>query len=423
MGRFVRSQLLHRPSRPIALGVGILVAALTFTLLTSAVTTSALELRGTVQQNFRSAYDILVRPSNSYTPLERDEGLVRANYLSGIFGGITLDQWHSILNIPGVEVAAPIEMIGYILPFQKQVIRLNRYLNDAPYQIYRIQQTRVANGGSSRYPDADLYVYYSRDHRFVDQQGLPQEVVPGRRGTFDVCNYPSSLTPRSPFDLRYDSYENCFSGLSPQVGRAENGPPFGKVVGITTDQHFPVLLAAIDPIQEDRLVGFDQTIVSGEPLQEGQRWRLASGGLGSTGIKARFAPVVASTQTYVRETLEAKVERLHLPAGIDLPSKLASGGPRAFLDRLHGKVVGEQNFPTQEVYRRLLKTVQRQGLLANFDSYRITSAVKYRVLGTTGLPRSPRRTRRASGKASSMRPSSPYRPRTKTCSIGDSLPE
>jgi putative ABC transport system permease protein len=381
VGRFVRSQLLHRPSRPVALGLGILVAAVTFTLLTSAVITSALETRGTVGQNFRSAYDILVRPSNSYTPLERDEGFVRANYLSGIFGGITLDQWHSILNIRGVEVAAPIEMIGYVLPFQKQVIRLNRYLNDAPYQIYRIQQTRVATGGS-RYPDANLYVYYTRDHRFVDQQGLPQEVVPGRRGTFDVCNYPSSLTPRSPFDLRYDSYENCFSGLSPQVGRAENGPPFGKVVGITTDQHFPVLLAAIDPIQEDRLVGFDQTIVSGEPLQEGQRWRLASGGLGSTGIKARFAPVVASTQTYVRETLEAKVERLHLPAGIDLPSKLASGGARAFLDRLHGKVVGEQKFPTQEVYRRLLKTVQRQGSLANFDSYRITSAVKYRVLGT-----------------------------------------
>src|SRR5207302_6459912 len=69
VGRFVRSQILHRPSRPVALGVGILVAALTFTLLTSADTTSALEIRGTVQQNFRSAYDIIVRPVDSYTQM------------------------------------------------------------------------------------------------------------------------------------------------------------------------------------------------------------------------------------------------------------------------------------------------------------------------------------------------------------------
>src|SRR5207247_1833503 len=90
VSRFLWSQLLHRKSRTATLGLGILVAAMGFTMLTSAANTSALEIRGTIAQNFRSAYDILVRPSDSYTPLELADGLVRPNYLSGLFGGITL---------------------------------------------------------------------------------------------------------------------------------------------------------------------------------------------------------------------------------------------------------------------------------------------------------------------------------------------
>ena len=69
---------------------------------------------GTVAANFRSAYDILVRPKGSATDLEREQGVVRPNFLSGQFGGITMKQYEQIKAISGVEVAAPIAMIGYV---------------------------------------------------------------------------------------------------------------------------------------------------------------------------------------------------------------------------------------------------------------------------------------------------------------------
>jgi putative ABC transport system permease protein len=389
VGRFVRSQLLHRPSRPIALGVGILVAALTFTLLTSAVTTSALEIRGTVQQNFRSAYDILVRPTDSYTPLERDEGLVRANYLSGIFGGITLDQWHSILNIPGVEVAAPIEMIGYILPFQRQPIELNRYLTREPNQIYRIHQTRIANGGLSHYRDADQYVYYTRNHRFVDQAGNPGEVVPGQSKPVPVCNGYGSGGPGiipSPFDPRVQSDAYCFSERSPKVAQTEYGAPFGRVVGANAFEYYPILLAAIDPIQENKLLDLDGALVAGRSLGPEERPSLVRAPDGSP-WRVRQVPVLMSTRTYVDETLRATVERLRIPPGTDLQEKLASASAQGFLTRLPGRVVGVQQITAQATYDRMLN--QSRIGLPTFESYRTVSAVSYRVLGNDFLSPTP----------------------------------
>jgi putative ABC transport system permease protein len=85
VGRFIWSTLVHRRGRTATLGLGILVAAVSFTLLTAAVRTSQLQVRGTVTRNFRPAYDILVRPKGSFTHLDQRKGLVRANYLSGIF--------------------------------------------------------------------------------------------------------------------------------------------------------------------------------------------------------------------------------------------------------------------------------------------------------------------------------------------------
>ena len=107
MVRFLASQLRFRSARALTLGAGILVAAVSFTLLTSAATTSRLQVQSTVSRNFRGAYDILVRPADSFTPLERQLGLVRQNYLGGIFGGISLRQYEDVKRIPDVEVAAP----------------------------------------------------------------------------------------------------------------------------------------------------------------------------------------------------------------------------------------------------------------------------------------------------------------------------
>ncbi len=383
MGRFIWSQLLHRRTRAATLGLGILVAAVSFTLLTSATNTSALRIRGTIRHNFRSAYDILVRPPGSYAPLERSEGLVRDNYLSGIFGGITLRQWHEVLAVPGVQLAAPIEMIGYILPFQRVVVPLNRYLTHQPFQLFRIRVEKVANGGVSRYPEPDVYVYYTRAHRFVLVDGAPAEQIPGRTSPAQVCNAYNSarpLEPSSPFDRLSGSYIQCFSARSPELAGQNFSPPPQGIIGTTTDAYFPILLAAIDPVQEDLLVRLDRTIVRGRALREGEGAVLFPP-TPHNDVGVRNAPVIASTKTFVGETFRAVVEHLRVPSGVDVPAALGSGGARRFLRRLSGTVVGTQASPMQAVYERFLAASGRGRGVQGFESYRTVSQISYRNVG------------------------------------------
>ena len=113
MFRFIWRQLRDRAGRSVALLAGVLVATTGFVVLTGATTTSRLEATGTVERNTRAAYDILVRPTGTHTALEPERRLVRPNYLSGIYGGITTGQYERVKAIAGVDVAAPIAMLGY----------------------------------------------------------------------------------------------------------------------------------------------------------------------------------------------------------------------------------------------------------------------------------------------------------------------
>jgi hypothetical protein len=131
--------------------------------------------------NFRPAYDTLVRPSDSYTPIERERGLVRSNYLSGMYGGISMTQWQDILHLPGVEVAAQIANIGYILPFTYVPLRINRFLDNGSFQLFGLRTNWLANNATSRYPEVTFYVYYERRGPMVANQHEVEEVLPDGR--------------------------------------------------------------------------------------------------------------------------------------------------------------------------------------------------------------------------------------------------
>ncbi|MBA3388278.1 MAG: hypothetical protein H0U02_02805, partial [Rubrobacter sp.] len=170
---------------------------MSFILLTSSVGTSELRVRGTIARNFRGAYDILVRPSDSFTPLEKQRGLVRENYLSGIVGGITLRDYRRIRRTPGVAVAAPIANIGYIAPFQVLHVRINRFLSRDPHQIYRLNFNFSANAGLSRYPATPQFVYYTTRHRLVQKNSRVKEVLDDGR-KLRVCDgFYDSVAKRS----------------------------------------------------------------------------------------------------------------------------------------------------------------------------------------------------------------------------------
>jgi len=324
------------------------VAAVTFVLLTSTSKSSSLDIRGTVKTNFRPAYDILVRPKGSKTPLERDTGLVRPNYLSGIFGGISLRQWRDVKRIRGVDVATPIANVGYVLPASNVIIGLDDILDRDPFQLYRVDSSNVADRGTSRFAAYTEFVYFTRrDRMSFDIQHGYRETYRGReldtlRPFFDTR--PADAGPFKPLP-----WLSIFSARSPGEG-TDNGIgtscyPRGHVTACSAIS-FPMLVAAIDPAEESRLLHLDRTIVSGCYLREGEGARVERTG--------RHIPVIASNRTYSGESFVAVVRRLRIPDGAVVPQLLGSPRAYSFVSRLWGPPAKRLTLSLEPTYNRLL---------------------------------------------------------------------
>lgn len=358
MRRYLLSQLRFRWRRTAFLAVGVLVPAVTFTLLTSAVQTSALEVRGDVEENWRTAYDVLVRPPGSFTSVERERGLVRENYLAALFGGITREQYREISTLPGVEVAAPIANVGYIAPHTSVPVPLG----NLPTGLYRLRTSWTADRGLSRYPGAYTQYIYVTDNELVQGDYGPREILPGRDEPVGVCdefNARPERRPESPLDLSETAtaFINCFSTSD---GRAD---PAIQVSG-----QLPLLVAAIDPDQEDLLLDLNATVVSGRPLRGQEPMRLTRVGQGTDSAALRTLPAIAAVRSYVDQALEVEIERLEAPAGTDTAEALGSEGVASFLANLRGTTIGTETFGPQVIHERLL---------AGFDQERRTGVDGY----------------------------------------------
>ncbi|MDX6453848.1 MAG: putative transport system permease protein [Gaiellaceae bacterium] len=421
MWRFVGSQFRYRRSRTAALALAILVASVSFTLLTASAKSSSLRVHGTLTSSFRPAYDILVRPPQTQTALERSQRLVRPNFLSGVYGGITVRDWQQILHMQGVAVAAPVANVGYVLPRANVPISLTGLVDKAPYQLYRIRTSWVANGGVSRYPSRDLYVYYTPGHVFTATRGSAFVESGARAKPLQSCGgfrvgLPSQ--PESPFPpLASQSFLACFPAAFEALGFGSpfsvNGFPSTEFprdrsyVGTAISAYFPIYITAIDPAQEAKLVGLDKAVVRGRYL--GGDEGLMSYTPVKGGIKGNLIPILASTRTYIDERLDLRVERLQLPQATNVPRMLATGTcagaandcqtklaapagsaaqtARDFVTGLPGRTVSKISIPASAIYQQLLREPSgawRAGILSP-DAYWTTSQTRYRTLGPEHL--------------------------------------
>ncbi len=373
----ITRQVRSRRDRSIALGAGILVASVSFSLLTAAASTSQLEVHGTVDAAARPAYDILVRPKGAADAIETQDNLVRDNYLAGTFGGISIAQWHKILKLRNVTVAAPIANIGYVIPQATVVIPVVPLSSTDPQQLYRVNVTWTADNGLSSYPGGTDYVYYTPTARFVFVAGLDggylvAEDVPGSAKPVAMCPY----LPAEPTGVNNGAEQSlaCFSGQSPTVNTAalsglHSGP--GDIVTI----NFPMMLSAVDPVQEAKLVGLPQTIVSGKYLAETEALQPPVSDFNGL-------PVIAASRTFLDESLTANVQELAIPNGVNAVQQLASASVKdlyEFLQSLSGPVVEQQTLSTQSSYTTLLDQVQnpRFDLIQPQDPYTSGDAIDY----------------------------------------------
>lgn len=125
-----------------------LVVITSLALVSGQLTEGArLQLEASIDSHWRGAYDLLVVPKGSNLLADRTAGIVEPNFLGyASSGSISLDQLAAIRAVAGVDVAAPIGVVGYV---RSQVVAPNYVVTRLPAQptLYHLALTLSDSDG------------------------------------------------------------------------------------------------------------------------------------------------------------------------------------------------------------------------------------------------------------------------------------
>lgn len=287
MIRLVWSGVRFAPGRALALGAGMLVAAIAFALLTASVDVGEARIKGVVGRNWRGAYDLLVLPAKS-AQAAAHKHLVQVNYLSADTSGISISQYRRIAHLPGVGVAAPLAVVGYLLETASIPVTLTPLaVGQSGARVLIVTSRFTADRGLSRYPpQGQGYVYITPDRLgsgFYPAAGDPERLPSGK--IVRVCGFPGAggAVSASPFEVSGGLLlGSCYSR------RTLASAPVQEQVTWS----FPVLLAGIDPVAENRLTGVARALTAGRYLRERETVRRSNGG------RWVIVPLLASTRSF-----------------------------------------------------------------------------------------------------------------------------
>ena len=316
MIRLVWSGVRFARGRAAALGAGMLVAAVAFSLLTGSVDVGVARIKGVVSGNFRGAYDLLVLPGHSVQTAGHGRRLVQVNYLSATGSGITERQYQHIAKLPGVGIAAPLAVVGYLLETVDLPVTLTpAALGQSGTRVLTVTSSFTADNGLSRYPgQAQGYIYITPDSLRQGFNGSTERLPGGK--TARVCVYPAgrAVAQTSPFQTAGGLLlGSCYTRADANSGSLQ----------ATIAWSFPVLLAGIDPDAETRLTGLGRSITTGDYLSEGAR----ATPLASTQLTV--IPLIGSTESFDGDSDQVRVGLLP-PAAVGV---VRSGLPVAAISR------------------------------------------------------------------------------------------
>ncbi len=246
--------------RTFAAAVAIAVAVASFIVLSGAVTTEHLQITNTVQSNYRSTYDILVRATGAASELERTKAAVRPNFLTETYGGITLEQVSRISAMKDVQIAAPVAVLGQVSANVVLRVRVDQVLKGRDHAMVRFVLDGSARNATSTTSSEAGYLYLTRSElTTVDTSGSqvgmsPRLVEQRASGAVTAC-LASDAGGRAVDPTKVFT-ESCWSATTATDGTA-------TVEALLT---LPISVEAIDPVAEERLTGLSQAIVSGRAL-------------------------------------------------------------------------------------------------------------------------------------------------------------
>src|SRR5699024_880817 len=222
MLRFIWNNWWRRKERFILLLIGATVISVGLTYLFGLSGSNKETIIGELEERWSSSYDIVVRPEGTRETTEED-GLLDPNYLSGIQGKITREQYETIQEIEHVDIAAPIAMIGYA----DYTVFLDEFEIEEP-GLYRITTEEIVDDGIHSHIEVHhKYLSYGEWDEFVENE---YESETGPDG-FVYSKNTTSIIPCT------DSMHHAMM--------ANQALPF----------------AAVDPVQEAKLVGLDEAIL------------------------------------------------------------------------------------------------------------------------------------------------------------------
>ncbi|MER2169685.1 MAG: FtsX-like permease family protein [Psychrobacillus psychrodurans] len=260
-----------------------------------------------LQKRWKASYDIVVRHPDSRSITE-EQGLLEPNYLSGMEGGITLEQLEQIKKIDNVKIAAPIAMIGYIgnhIELEKPILETG---------IYRNTYYDEMNNGFSKEKKFEYTSYY------VVGKWFPEDIVENI--------YPGIMT------LSYGSVN---------------------------------LLAAIDPEAEAALVGLDEATILNDNSRyfnerDFKKEENSSAGSNLTPIEGKdfTIPVLVNNLQYEDGTYVSRYEKLDIPFDQDhdeIMKEIVEKGGHEYLDTVKGKTVKTYQYHKKEIHQSIVDKI------------------------------------------------------------------
>jgi putative ABC transport system permease protein len=207
-----------------------------------------------------------------------------------------MGQLKAIRATPGVEVAAPVAMVGFV-EWPSAYEQMLRSPGSEP-SVYRVTASVVGDAGLSTYPIERRYVVISKrgDLDFSSLGGTLH--LPGER-TID-CAYPVNC-----FAGRVCGFGNgCQAGAYPSTRQARYYLPLLQ----------PIVIAGIDPAAEAKVTALNHCVTSGRYLSQADQ-PIPSGNDEDPPFER--IPVLVSTHAFVDQTLTVRVERASRPRELE----------------------------------------------------------------------------------------------------------
>lgn len=309
------------------LGAAILASG--FSYLVGISHDSKITVQEELEKRWKSSYDILVLPKDKSFPLE-NLNIMESNQISNFSGGISIKDWEEIKKIEGVEVAAPVSIIGW-----KPIMLSFTSFDFKDPGIYRVILKTKTTDELKNYSSSFVY-YLFKPYSLETIKRL----------------YP--LLPEE-FDKLKEKYGISFPIKS--IFEA-NGIPFPDV----DFYRQAVLIGAIDPEEEARLVGLDKSVIKGRYFSEGDIPKIEET---QNGIQEVKVPVLIMNWPFAEISFEQQIEKLKIPKieDTELLDILKENGGKKYLDKIPSeKTVFDIKLNPEEIHE-MLKEQLREGTM------------------------------------------------------------